>query len=203
MKIKFNSLICSILFPVIFISGLFYLTYNPQIVPIVGAMGEPFLKEGVFVSAKAYTPRESVRYLHRDLTLNGIQPVQITIQNNTDKTYFISEKGVLTPHHSAKRVSFCVLRSAIHRSIALKIAGFFFWPFIIPSAVDTLITWRCHAKIMHEYGVKGLKEESEILTPYSTVTRVLFMPKKKFAQKVALLLYEKQTHRTISLQAST
>src|SRR3972149_3641022 len=64
----------------------------------------------LIVTAKAYTHEESKIYLQRDLVDRGVQPLEVTIQNNTDKKYSVTASSVDLPRIDPKKVA-AVLRS--------------------------------------------------------------------------------------------
>jgi hypothetical protein len=183
----------------------FFLTeseaHRPSPPTYIGSMVEPFRHEGLYIEARAYNARDSETYLSRNLLSKGYQPVQLTIQNNTGKTYFLSKNGVDLPAASAQKVSSYVIKHYIPRSIAMKVASFFFWPFVFPSVVDTIVTWRHHAHMKEDYMAKTLKEQ-EPLIPYSTTHRILFVPRGDYSDHFTLHLREAKTGRNLSFEIS-
>ena len=194
MKNHFKSAI-KVCFCAVTIVGLLFIVsehdaYHTKVPPFVGALAEPFTDEGVHIRAKAYTAMESENYLNRDLIKKGYQPIQVTIQNNTQKTYFLSDQGIDLQTASSKAVASKVMRASIPRSIAYKVAGFFFWPFIIPGTIDTIKTFHSHAKMKKDYYAKSIKAEEETLAPYSLVNRVIFVKVGESTESFTLYLRE-------------
>ncbi|NGX40009.1 MAG: hypothetical protein KR126chlam1_01349 [Chlamydiae bacterium] len=178
--------------------GMFYLFtasngYQPRIAPFVGSQAEPFRESGVFVRAKAYTRNESKAYLDRDLVQKGLQPVQITIQNNTERTYLLSNRGVDLSAVSSNSVATRLSLSALPRSIAFKIAAFFFWPFIIPATIDSIFSFQSHLKMRKDFYAKSVKDHEEVLAPYSVVNRIIFVSSKEHASSFTLYLKEQKS----------
>lgn len=196
MKIRnkktFKCLVCLTTFigMIFLLSG--YDKVRPTTAPFVGSMVEPFKDKGVHIRAKAFTPQESKRYLNRNLQKWGYQPVQLTIQNNSGDTYFLSSEGVDLPTSGSSDVAMSVWRSTIPRSIALKVAGFLFWPFMIPSTIDSILTFKTHLELRGDLHAKSIKDEEELLLPYSTVHRVIFVPMEKFSDVFTLHLQEEK-----------
>ena len=172
-----------------------YQAHVPQVPQFVGSVIEPFRGEGVYIQAKAYSRDESKAYLSRDLVKKGYQPVQVTIQNNSQNAFFLSEEGVdieqASPGKVARRISY----EGIPKSIALKVASFFFWPFLIPSAIDSAITLKHHFNMKSDYYAKSVKEEGEIIPPYSSVHRILFVPAEHFEEEFTLYLMDQNSGR--------
>ena len=117
-----------------------------------------------------------------------MQPVQITIQNNSAKSLYLSTQSVDVDSLSASSVANRVHRSYIPRSIGFKVAAFFFWPFMIPSAIDSILTYSHHKKMKRDYAAKSLKDEGEVLVPYSTTHRVIFVRSQQLQEDLTLYL---------------
>lgn len=184
-----------LIFCIIVVGATVFLTkkfsaLRPQTLPFVGSMLEPFSHEGVQISAKAYSSRESMIYLNRDLLHRGLQPLQITIQNNTGKAFYLSNEGLDLPNVASQAVAGEITRSAIPRSIAFRIAGFFFWPLLIPGTIDNIITMKTYFEIKQDYYAKSIKDHPELIVPYSTVNRVIFLPAHQPADEFTLYLQE-------------
>ena len=195
---KIHKSICAF---IAIISIFFFITefdaHRPEPPPFIGSIAEPFRETGVHIQAKAYDSLDSKAYLSRDLLKKGYRPVQITIQNNTGKTYFLSKEWVDVNNVSANRVSSYVIKHYIPRSIAMKVAAFFFWPFIIPGAVDTIVTYKYHRAMKQDYLAKSLKDLEPII-PYSTTHRIVFIPEKDYTDHFHLYLKEEKSSRFLS-----
>lgn len=145
----------------------------------------------VMVYAKAMTPADSKRSFGHDLISRGVQPVQITVENNTSDEYSMCASSVDLPHIKASKVAFKVTKSTIPRSIGYKIAGFLFWPFMIPGTIDSIRAMSHHQKLKRDIIAKSMKEE--VVAPYSTYNRVLFVPEKDYQETFKVTLIELET----------
>jgi len=191
----FNVFVCSVA-----IIGLFFLytehhayDYKPLSGPT--SMVEPFKQEGVHIDAKIYSARDSRHYLQRDVVADGVHPVQITIQNNTPAHYGLSMRGIPQNLKTANAVSSKVITEAIPRSIAFKVASIFFWPFIVPGAIDTITTLHAHAKLKKDFNAKAVKAKDETVLPYSTVHRIFFMQDDQLNNQFVVYLKDYKTGR--------
>ncbi len=154
-----------------------------------------FSKEeaGIQVFAKVYTSEESKSYLQRDLLMRGYQPIQITVHNNTPKSWVLYQQGIDLPVVTSKRVASIIIRGALPRSIGMKIASFFFWPFMIPSTIDSVRTLKAHAKLKRDLAAKSIKPQSELVPAYSIVNRVFFVKLKDYPGKFNITLMDNET----------
>lgn len=130
-------------------------------------------ERGLWVTSKAVSKEESNLLLQRDLISKGYQPVQISIQNNTPKTYLIKTDNLSDVKVSSQTLANEVLINSTPRSIALKIASFFFWPLAIPSAIDSIHSMHTYNSIKRDYQAKELRNEQ--VPPYATLNRILFV----------------------------
>lgn len=158
-------------------------TYHPHIVPTL-IHEHPFLAhESLTIETKAYTADESRLYLDRNLLSRGFQPIQVTIQNNSPHTWIVD--GISLPTAHPKHIAYKLSQSALPRAIAFKVATFFFWPMIIPSTIDTLKTYSVYQKMHRDFSAKLLKE-GEMIVAYSTLHRMLYVPKGDVEETLSL-----------------
>ncbi len=154
--------------------------------------------QGLNVVAKTYTPGESRSFLQRNLIKSGYQPIQITVQNNTSNSYNLSAEGISMPTASAGKVAGSVSKKALPRGIALKIASLLFWPFMIPSTIDGIITLKTHISLHKDFSAKSVKEKQEIVAPYSTYNRVIFVPLKQLKDTLTVTLIDQDSDEHLS-----
>ena len=198
VNIVFKSVLSSLV-----VASVFFIKIPDKAIPTHQPvqMVEPFVREGVYVQKKLYTFEESRKYLNRNLHRYGIQPIEVTIQNNTASTYILSENGVEAENSSGKQVANRVTMHGVPRSIALKVAGMFFWPLMIPSAIDSIISLKSNLQMRAEYHAKSIKREGELILPYSTVHRVLFVPHGKVEKTLTLHLKDAKSHHYLTLNS--
>jgi len=145
----------------------------------------------ITVAVKAMTSEESKQNFGHDLINRGVQPLQLSIQNNTSNEYSLCPSSVDLPRIEASKIAFKVTKSAIPRGIAYKIASLLFWPFIVPSTIDTIRTLSHHNSLRKDLIAKSIKKE--IVAPYSTFHRVLFVPKEEFQESFKVTLIDLET----------
>ncbi len=154
----------------------------------------------VVVHAKAMTPDESKRNFGHDLISRGIQPLQLSIQNNTSNEYSLCPSSIDLPRVEASKVAFKVTKSAIPRSIGYKIASFFFWPLMIPSTIDGIRVMIHHKNLKKDLSAKSVKQE--VVAAYSVFNRVLFVPKKEFKETFKVTLIDIESLQPTELQTT-
>jgi hypothetical protein len=154
----------------------------------------------VIVVAKVMSPEESKQNFGHDLLSRGVKPLQLTIQNNTSNEYSLCPSSVDLPRLSASKVAMKITKSSLPRSIGYKIASFFFWPFMIPSTIDGIRVLSHHQKIKKDIAGKSLKEE--VLAPYSTFNRVLFVPEDKIQETFKVTLIDIESLKPTEFQTT-
>ena len=187
MKIRNILLLTSILFFVLSSFRNYHFSPLEEIIQKV----VPFSKEnsGVHVAYKVYDENESKKFLDYDLLSRDYLPIQFMIQNNTRLTYKVSLDSLSIPAESGSDAAVAVtISDAMPRSIGLKVAGFFFIPFMIPSLIDGLLTFTALHELKLDYIAKSLKEDGEYILPYSSVHRIAFVKKDNFDEKFTFTL---------------
>jgi hypothetical protein len=151
----------------------------------------------VFVTSRTYSHDDSTRFLKRDLLSEGYQPVQFTMQNNTSQSYVVSDKSIALPQASASDVAWKITKRKIPQAIGLKILSFFFWPFMIPSMIDSIITFKAHRDLVNDLEVKSIRTDEQALVPYSTLHRVIFVKSEEFSHPPVMTLMEGSSKKPV------
>lgn len=154
----------------------------------------------VQVSAKAMNPNDCKHHFGYDLVRRGVQPLHLTIENNTPHEYSLCPSSVDLPRIEPRQIAFKVTKSAIPRGIAYRIASFFFWPFIIPSTIDGIRVMQHHQSLKKDLLAKSMRDE--VVPPYSTFHRVLFVPKEKYQETFKVTLIELEHLTPTELQTT-
>jgi hypothetical protein len=164
-------------------------------------------EENVFVTAKAYNGDESKLYLSHDLISRGVQPLEISIHNHSAQEYSLCASSVDLPSVDPSEAAFAVTKGAIPRGIAWRLASFvgslFFWPISIPCAVDGIRTFTHHKNLKTDFLAKSLKKGGEVVAPYATYHRILFVPKKEIQKSFKVTLINLETYEQTEFQVET
>lgn len=166
-------------------------SFSPPLISVSSNMF-PFDRTtaGLHVSAKVYSEKESQLYLHQNFKAKDLIPVEITIKNHTSKRYSLSPKNVSLACTSSQEIAWMHSKKRIPGSVGLKVASLFFWPLMIPSAFEGMHGLYTHRSIAKNLGAKTLQEKGEVLLPFTTTTRVLYIKKKAFTDNFSLKLQD-------------
>jgi len=155
-------------------------SWKPTPIPAVFKEDLTMEDKKLQVAAKAYTSAESRHILQTDLLDMGYIPVEVTIQNQGDHAYGISMASTAMSSARPKDVAWTYTKAGIPRAIGWKILSWVFWPFTIPSTIDSIHSFKQHRSLVKVLTAKGFKEVDEVVLPYSLVKRLLYIPKGSF-----------------------
>lgn len=132
------------------------------------------------VSARVYSAEESEHILKVDLIDKGYVPVEVTIQNQGDHKYAISMASTAQRSEKPKNVAWKFHKGSVARGMGWRIVSFFCWPLMIPSAIDSIVSYKKNKSLVKSLIAKGFKEIDEVVLPYSVVKRLLYIPQEAF-----------------------
>ncbi len=164
--------------------------------PMIGIAAEatPFDPEyRVLVTSQALTSDTSKRFLSHNLIRRGVVPIQIDIQNNTANAYSVCASSVDLPHIDPKKIAAQVAKEAIPRLLGWRILGFLFWPLMIPGTIDSVYSYSHARGLKRDYHAKSLKEEGEVIAPYSTYHRILFVSQDEVVNQFDVTIIDIET----------
>lgn len=192
----------SVIFSCIVLSGMFFTSlassFRPlkTLTPVIGEMLQPLVREAdqVSIACQWVSGDESKQIFGHDFPDREVYPLKISIQNNTSVSYSLTAGSIDLPRLTASQVAFKITKSSIPRSIAYRVASLFFWPIAIPSTIDGIRVFAHHQSLKKEIRAKSLKDqEGELILPYSTVSRVLFVDKNHRESSIKVSLIDLDT----------
>lgn len=128
----------------------------------------------IVMSAKAFGKRDCKRYLDRDVISKGYLPVQLTIENRSDRNYFFALNRVSLPCARPEEVAEQVHTSTVARAAGYGAAALIFWPFAIPAVVDGVKSAQANDALDDDFCTKSAKDQ--IIAPHSHVNMLMFVP---------------------------
>jgi hypothetical protein len=132
------------------------------------------------VSARIYSAKESEQVLNVDLVDKGYVPVEVTIQNQGNHSYAISMSSTALRSDRAKDVAWKYHKASVARGVGWRIVSFFCWPMMIPSTIDSIVSFKKNRSLVKSLKARGFKEKDEIVLPFSLVKRLLYVPQEAF-----------------------
>lgn len=199
MKNKLFALICSTTCMISLLLTGQHFSFLPFIPIQAAKLTFTEHERGLWVTSKAVSQEESKLILQGDLISQGYQPIQISIQNNTPKTFVIHTDNLATIQVPSQTLANEFLTSSIPRSIGLKVASFFFWFLAIPSTIDTIYTMNAYHSLKRDYLAKELRNEQ--IPPYATVNRILFIKADQCKPPFPIKLIDKHSGEELIFNA--
>ncbi len=156
----------------------------------------------VVVAAKAFDKSDCKKFLDRDVIGEGYQPVQLYIENHSDKNYVFSLSRLSVPSARSEEVAAKVHTSTVGRAVGYSVAGLFLWPLFIPAVVDGVKSSEANASLDQDFSAKAAKDQ--VLFPHSHMNTIIFVPRDAYQSKFNITLIEEKTRepKVLEVQAS-
>ena len=154
--------------------------WNPVPTPINFSDDLTMEDKKLKVSARIYSAQESEQVLNVDLVGKGYVPVEVTIQNQGNHSYAISMSSTALRSDRAKDVAWKYHKASIARGAGWRIVSFFCWPLMIPSMIDSIVSFKKNRSLVKALKARGFKEQDEVVLPFSLVKRLLYIPQEAF-----------------------
>jgi hypothetical protein len=147
------------------------------------------------VSAKVFDKADCKRYLDRDVLAKGYQPIQLFIENNTDKSYLLLLDQVGLASYDPETVARSVHTSTVGRVLGYGIPGLVIaWPLIIPAIVDGIKSSEANDALDMDFYVKSVKED-QVLLPGSRFNKLVFADLKEVPAEFTVTLVEQESKK--------
>lgn len=150
--------------------------------------------ENVMLASKVFTKADCKKYLDRNVIRKGYQPIQIYIQNNSNKSYIFSPNRVSLPCARAEEVAEKVHTSTAGRATGYGAAAFFTCGlFAIPAIVDGVKSSNANDALNNDYACKIAKEQ--MLFPHSHLNMLIFVPTESYKDSFSVILIDQKTQK--------
>ena len=153
------------------------------------SIGKAQTKQGVTLSAHAFTEQDCRYYFSRRMLSKGYQPIQLSFKNNSNKTYVLDTRDISVSLERVHRVAKdCHLNTA-GRVASWGVASLFLWPFLIPTVVDGVKASKANKKLDRDFERRALDVGSKIhIYPQESVHKIMFVDQQNYRQKFDVIL---------------
>lgn len=149
-------------------------------------------EDGVVVVAKAFNKVDCKRYLDRDVLAEGYQPIQICIQNDSDKNYLFTPDRISLPCASMEEVAARVYTSTAGRIVGYGVFGVLFcWPLIIPAVVDGVKSSQANKALDIDFAAKVAHNQT--ILSHSRLNKIIFVPLREYQSSFSVTLVDAET----------
>ena len=150
--------------------------------------------QDVTVVAKKLSKEDSLKYFDRNLLAKGIVPIQIFINNKSDKDLIFLKEKISLPLASVRAVAEKAHTSTVGRVTGYGLGSLVLWPLIIPAVVDGLKSSKANDQLDSDFYTKAA--EDTIIRKNSTLDKVVFVPKDKYKSIFSLTLFDSESDAT-------
>jgi hypothetical protein len=150
-------------------------------------------KKDIIVVGKVFDKADCKRYLDRDVLAEGYQPVQLYIENNSEKDYVFSLNKISLPYARPEEVAEKVHTSTIGRAVGYGVGALFIWPLAIPAIVDGIKSSEANQALDNDFSTKAANDQ--IIHPHSYFNKLLFVPINDYQPKFRVTLMEKESKK--------
>lgn len=155
---------------------------------------------GIGVAAKSFTKADCKRYLDRDVISKGYQPVQLFLQNNTEKSFSFSLNRISLPYATPEEVADQVHTSTVGRTVGYGIGALIIWPLAIPAVVDGVMSSQANESLDNDFYSKSAKDQ--IVNPHSYINTLIFVPISSYTSNFSIILIDQETNEPVLLSVS-
>lgn len=147
--------------------------------------------EGISVVSKTFTRSDCDRFLDRDVLAEGYQPIQLYIQNDSDKNYVFSLNRITLPIARPEEVAEKVHTSTVGRAVGYGAGALIFWPLAIPAIVDGVKSANANEALDNDFLAKAARDQ--VIFPHSRFNAIIFVPVHAYQNSYAITLIDQDS----------
>jgi hypothetical protein len=148
----------------------------------------------VTITAKAFNKADCKKYLDRDVISKGYQPVQLYIQNGSEKPYLFSLNRIslscARPEEVAEKVHTSTAgRATGYGAAAVLTCGLF----AIPAIVDGVKSSQANEALDNDFSAKTARDQ--VIHAHSHFNKIIFVPVNEFQSPFTVTLVDQKTNQ--------
>lgn len=160
---------------------------------VVAQSTKPYRADDVVIVAKAFDRRDCKKYLDRDVIQKGYRPVQLYIENKSERNYFFPLNCMSIPCARPEEVAEKVHTSTVARAAGYGAAALIFWPFVVPALVDGVKSAQANEALDSDFLSKTARDV--VIAPHAHVNMLMFVPIESYQSVFNLTLVDLKTNR--------
>lgn len=176
---------------IVLLAGCGY--HRPQAVLTPPTEGQEQTIKDVLVRLKPLRDFECSYYFDNRLVSRGIQPIQLYIQNDSDRYYVLDGKEIALDLMGKRDVGAVLYKNVIGRSIVWLTGTIaFLWKLFLPILlVDALFCMQANKEISNDIGSICINPKQKlVIAPRSRTHKVLFVPVDSYHHHATVTLRE-------------
>jgi hypothetical protein len=158
-------------------------------------------RESVVLTAKTFDKSDCKKYLDRNVIRHGYYPVQLYIENNSERDYVFSLNRVTLPCARPEEVAEKCHTSTVGRAAGYGAAAFFTCGlFIIPAIVDGVKSAEANVALDNDFSAKSAKDH--IIYRHSHSNMLMFVPVSAYQSTFYVTLIDQVSNEAKTFKVS-
>lgn len=151
-------------------------------------------KEDISIVSKTFDQNDCKRFLDRDVLAEGYQPIQLYIQNDSDKNYVFSLNRISLSIARPEEVAEKVHTSTLGRAVGYGAGSLIFWPLAIPAIVDGFMSSNANAALDNDFFAKTARDQ--VIFSHSKFNAIIFVPIQEYQNSYTITLIDHDSKET-------
>lgn len=147
--------------------------------------------EGISIVSKTFSRNDCDRFLDRDVLAEGYQPVQLYIQNDSNKNYLFSLNRISLPIARPEEVAEKVHTSTVGRAAGYGAGALILWPLAIPAIVDGVKSANANDALDNDFLAKTARDQ--VIFPHSRFNAIIFVPVHAYQNSYTITLIDQDS----------
>ncbi len=176
--------------------------HRPQAVLTPPTEGQEKTIEKVLVRIKPLRDFECSYYFDNRLVSRGIQPIQMSIQNDSEKYYVLNGQDISLPLLGKRDAGAVLYKNIVGRSVIWLLGTAIFWKLFLPVLlVDTLFCLQANKEISNDISSMCINPKQKlVIAPRSKIHKVLFVSVEKYHHHMTIVLKEQESNNEIAFR---
>lgn len=166
---------------------------SPLFIPFPDLIQPVSRGEKISIVSKAFTRNDCNIFLDRDVIAEGYQPIQIYIQNDSDRNYIFSLNRITLPIASPEAVADTVHTSTVGRVAGYSVGALIFWPLVIPAIVDGIKSSNANTALDNDFAAKAARDQ--VIFSHSRFNAIFFVPVRVYQKFYTLTLIDRESNQ--------
>lgn len=153
----------------------------------------------VSVTARAFTVADCKKYLDRDVIKEGYQPIQLYIENNSDRSYHFSldriELSCARPEEVAEKVHTSTAGRAVGYGAAAVLT---FGILAVPAIVDGVKSSQANEALDHDFSAKTATDQ--MIFQHSRFNKLIFVPIHDVQPQFSVTLVDQASNKPVTFR---
>ncbi len=151
-------------------------------------------KDEPVVIAKAFNKADCKKYLDRDVIKEGYQPIQLYIQNSSDKSYSFSLSRISLACARPEEVAEKVHTSTVGRAAGYGAAAVFSCGLLaIPAVIDGVKSSQANESLDNDFSLKTASDT--IIYPYCNMNKLIFVNRDEYQPSFNVTLIDTESKK--------